>query len=214
MKDVGVYKYANQFFKKIMKFIVGDIPKDENFTPKEGNWKSLPSYNFSISYGISFFGPFFFAGLFLMFIYFLLLWITGEGLFDSPYEFFPALFLSLAFVPIFHEVVRAVVCPEKDVDFGIVMPNVPANWIMAYFNGNMSRNRLLLILGFPLIFSIIPILICAIFEITSPWITIPALINAFSSYSDLVLIYLVFVNTPKDAEIQVNGLDIWFKTVE
>ncbi len=195
-----------------MKFIVGEIPKDKDFDPTKDGWLSLPSYNFSISYGISFFAPFFFAGLFLAFLYMLLKWLTGEGMFDSPYEFFPALFASLVGIPFIHEIIRYWVCPEKNIEFSIILPNVPSNWIMATFNGIMSRERLLLILGFPLvILSLIPVFICALFGITSPWITIPIIINGFASFSDLAIIYLILANIPKTADMFVNGSDIWYK---
>ena len=199
-----------------MKFIVGEVPVDSDFVPKAEGWLPLTKPRFITSYLFNTLGTLLLGSVFLIVVNFLLVAITGQGFFDdSVFAYYLPVVFSFFIIPLLHEVVRILVIPLAKDALNVVMPNEFLVWLGIAFSGELNRNRILLILGFPfLVLSLLPVLVSVLFGINSPWLSVPAFVNGLMSSTDMILIYHILRQTSKDSLILVNGLDVYYKLVD
>ncbi len=199
-----------------MKFIVGFPPNDPEFDPKKYGWTQLDSPNFTVSYLLATIGSLLFASLFLFIVDYLLVFLTGEGVFGSVYEYYIPLVFSMAIIPLLHELCRLPVIPFDAKDERVItMPHESVVWLEVAYNKTMSRSRFTMVLLSPfIILSIIPIVLSLIFQFNSPWIYTPAFINGIFSADDFGLLYRIIKNVAKESLIRTDGLEVWYKSKE
>jgi hypothetical protein len=133
------------------------------------------------------------------------LWLGLTPLRDITHEV--SLFgflLSVAGIIIVHELLHALAHPMAGRSSHSVVGFSPAQaFFYGHYQGEMSRNRFLTILLTPLcIISIVPLLVSGAAQVSSGWVALVSVVNAFCACGDMLLAGLVLFQVPASGRIR------------
>lgn len=201
-----------------MRFCMGKVPPDPEFHPKRDGWRKFREPNMVVFWLCAIpVSVALFIGTFIA--------IAGVGDKSAKITVRPdttateiALFLS-AIVGLFigvlivHELSHLVAHPG----FGSSKHSVLGVWpkagiCYAFYGGELSRNRFLLIIAFPLIaLTIAPVISFWIVGKVNMWLAFVAMINALGASFDLLVIGMVLYQVPAATRIRNHGWDTYWK---
>ena len=185
-----------------MRFVKGPIPENEAFQPEMAGWNKLKELDIKWVRWIGF--PF---GLPVALA---LLWISNlqfSSIRDLSFLHFLIILLgAYALIPI-HEYLHALFMPKKQSDDGVVLGYWKEMKIFfAHYEGEMARNRFLLVLVAPLLcISAIPVVVLTVLEINLSLFTGILLFHAILCGGDLYAISAVLLGIPNKALIRNKG---------
>lgn len=142
------------------------------------------------------------------------LYLAGAGLAvlaTAAMMLLAAIPLALYFMA--HEFVHALAAPG----FGLTERSVVGVWpaggvAYAYYEGEMSRERLIVVLLMPFtLLSLLPLAVAAVFGFNLPILAAISVINALGSYVDLFNAADFFIRIPRGARVRLAGDGMWFK---
>jgi len=125
--------------------------------------------------------------------------------------------LALALLPLpayflLHEFIHALAAPGFGFSDRSVIGVWPAGGVAySYYDGEMSRERLLAVLLAPFFFlTILPLAAGAIFGLNPPILAVLSVLNAIGSYVDIYNSGHFFLRLPAGARVRLAGDGIWF----
>jgi len=192
-----------------MRFILGAMPQDPEFDPKNQGWTSLrepgPGKIQLIAIVMAVF-----VGLLLQ----LLFWLAGANV--SPLQNIRnvpiGLGIMLGIIPI-HELLHLLCFPC----FGISENSIIGFWLRmfgayVYYDGELSRNRAILISACPfMVLSIIPLLGSFVMLNISMLVVAVSYLNGLLCGADLISIFLLVKQVPSGAVVRNNGLHSYWR---
>jgi len=192
-----------------MRFIFGAMPQDPEFDPKNQGWTSLrepgPGKIQLIAIVMAVF-----VGLLLQ----LLFWLAGADV--SPLQNIRnvpiGLGIMLGIIPI-HELLHLLCFPC----FGISENSIIGFWLRmfgayVYYDGELSRNRAILISACPfMVLSIIPLLGSFVMLNISMLVVAVSYLNGLLCGADLISIFLLVKQVPSGAVVRNNGLHSYWR---
>jgi hypothetical protein len=130
---------------------------------------------------------------------------------DSPVELHPVwLAAALLGMPVIHEFVHALAFPQFGMTREIVM-GVHPGWLLyfyVYYDGPVSRNRMLAVLLMPfLLLTILPLVVCSILGVFSLPVLFFSVANAMGARVDISFFCILAFQVPSKAMIHNNGKD-------
>jgi hypothetical protein len=189
-----------------MRLHVGAVPESEGFVPDE-SWKPLREPGpvlmqcFALPLGIA-------ASAVLV-----LLWIHWTPVTKTPVVF-PILLAAvmLATFPI-HEIIHAAAYPGAGKSPKTILGVWPSRMLFyAHYDGELSRNRFIAVLGMPLlVMSIVPLLVSALVGHASVTIAFASAFNALAAGGDILGICLLLFQVPRTATIHNHGWKTFWK---
>jgi hypothetical protein len=183
-----------------MRFHVGAVPESEDFVPDE-SWKPLSGPGpvlmqcYALPLGII-------ASAVLV-----LLWIHWTPVTKAPVVS-PILLgaVMLATFPV-HELIHIATYPGAGKSPKTMLAVWPSRMLIyAYYDGELSRNRLIAVFGMPfLLMSIVPLLVSALIGHASVTIAFASVFNALAACVDILGICLLLIQVPRAAIIRNHG---------
>jgi Putative zincin peptidase len=190
-----------------MRWRIGQIPNNPGFTPDD-SWRSLREPSPWLLQLIAF--PIGVACAFIVgWLWFCLTPARGEAFAVSAGSFL----LVFASVIIVHELIHAAVHPKAGTTPQSILGFWPSRMLFyAHYDGQLSRNRFLLILAMPfVVISLVPLLLAALVKVAPNWLVFASTINALLSCGDVVGIGLIFTQVPATAIVQNQGWRTYWK---
>ncbi|HEY9062695.1 MAG TPA: metalloprotease family protein [Pseudobacteroides sp.] len=189
-----------------MKFVLGEPPKND-FTPELHMWNELKEpKNALVAQLIAL--P---IGIFLIvFVYVLAIIITKfsgfSKSFSHPSEMIQYLIAMIIIIPI-HEILHACVFPEGIKSKNTILGFWPkACAFYGHYDGEMSRNRFIIVFLLPLIsLSVFPIIAMGISGYINTFVIRICLVNAFAACVDMLGVILFATQVPKNAVVRNLG---------
>ena len=192
-----------------MRFIFGAMPQCPEFDPKNQGWTSLrepgPGKIQLIAIVIAVF-----VGLLLQ----LLFWLAGANVLpllnirNAPI----GLAIMLGIIPV-HELLHLSCFPR----FGLSKKSFIGFWprvfgVYVYYDGELSRNRAILISACPfVVLSIIPLLGSIVIPNVSVFIVAVSYLNCLLCSVDLISIFLLVRQVPSDALVRSKGYQSYWR---
>ena len=188
-----------------MKFILGQMPRDDSFCPEEHGWTFLkeppPSILFLVAVllGVLF-------GLGTTF-----LWVALTPIELSRFNLLYSLLVFPCIIPL-HELGHALILLAKKGVHKTFFGFWPARFAFyVYYTGPLSRPRYMTISIFPyLLLSILPLLICALFRATSFIVAYAGIANSFLCGADFATFLIVLCRVPAGTVLRQQGCDTWW----
>ncbi len=185
-----------------MRFVKGPIPENEAFQPEMAGWNKIKELDPKWLGWIAF--PF---GLPVASA---LLWISNlqfSGIRDLSFPHFLIILLGTYALSPIHEYLHALFMPKSQSDDGVVLGYWKEKKIFfAHYEGEMARNRLLLIMVAPLLcISVIPVVVLTVLEINLSLFTGILLFHAILCGADLYGFSSVLLRIPNKALIRNKG---------
>lgn len=124
-----------------------------------------------------------------------------------------ALVLPLAIYFLAHELVHALAGPS----FGLTDASIVGVWpaggvAYSYYDGEMSRERFMLVLLMPfLALSVLPLCLAVASGGNSPFLAALSLVNVVGSYVDLHNAGHIFLKVPSGAAVRMGNDGLWFR---
>ncbi|WP_345240602.1 DUF3267 domain-containing protein [Pontibacillus salipaludis] len=183
------------------------LPVSEQFRPEEEGWTMLKEPNATLAQWIAL--P---IGLFGILLVYLLAVVLGIEEFYQ-FRFGWNLLLAYAVMLPIHEWLHAVVFPAKlksdDIYVGVLMKYLV---FFAFYTKRMSRNRALAVYLTPfLVLSILPIVVMAVTGVYSLFLFDIAFLNAIGACVDLLAIWMISTQVPKEAVVRNKGYKTYWK---
>jgi hypothetical protein len=181
-----------------MRFHFGAIPISPDFTP-DTLWKSLREPSLwkknlvALPIGIV-------AGGVVA-----ALWLAITPLrYVTPTISLPAFLVSFAGIVVVHELLHTVVHPMSGRSPHSILGFWPSGGMFyAHYQGEMTRNRFVVILLMPLVvISFVPLLVAAVAQVTSGWVAFISAFNAFLACADILDAGLVLFQIPATATVR------------
>jgi len=192
-----------------MRFHLGPIPSASDFVP-DASWRPLrappPWLGNLLSLPIGVAAAAIVAGL----------WFLLTPLRMAPWrEMIPALpafLLTFAGIVVVHEGIHALTHPMGGRSRHSVLGFWPSIGFYANYAGELSRNRLVAILLMPiLIISLLPLLVSAVMQVSSPWVAFVSAFNTFLACADLLDASLILGQIPTHRIARYHGWRIYWK---
>jgi hypothetical protein len=189
-----------------MNFIVGPIPENPGFDPEREQWSGINEPDpirlqlWAIPVVLTVGGV-----LVLLFLS-----VTPVRLTDVPLPLYIIVFPFL--VPV-HEIIHAVFHPRQGLSEKTFIGFWPkALLFYAHYEGELPRNRFILILAAPFVFlSLGPVLLSALWQSPHPLWAAVSITNGLSAAGDLLGIPLILFQIPGDALIKNKGWRSYWK---
>ncbi|PRX28989.1 putative zincin peptidase [Orenia metallireducens] len=189
-----------------MKLKIGDIPKNKEFMLEENDWNILeePCEDKFIIYGILF-------GILLAYFSYLLV----ESFFEIELRNLNIFFDIVFIVVPFHEFLHIICHPNFGLsDKTILGLHLRKLYFYVYYDGVITRNRMILVYLFPFfILSFCFLLILLIYRIDSEFILYIILANIIGSGLDLISALFIFVKVPENSIVRNYGFKTLWKKV-
>lgn len=188
-----------------MKFIFGQMPKDDSFSPEEHGWtflkEPLPSTLLLIAVLL---GVFFGLGT-------TFLWVTLTPIELSRLNLLYTLLAFPCIIPL-HELAHALILPLKKGEHQTFFGFWPARFAFyVYYTGPLSRPKYMTISIFPyVLLSILPLLICAMFRTASFIVAYASIANSFLCGADFATFLIILCRVPPGAVLRQQGCDTWW----
>jgi len=205
----GTLRSHNNLKGSIVRFIVGEMPKNDEFNVEDFIEIVEPSKSTFQSIGAA-------LSLILGLLFFALWQLSGvfQGVDLSVKIIFVFVATMLLAIPI-HEIFHAIVYPLDDTEnmvFGF-WPDMAAFY--AAYDGELTRDRWLVVYLAPFVLmSVLPLLLHWTFGIASSWLAMLSIINAAYASGDLIATYFICSQVPRDAYIQNNGWTTYWRVKE
>lgn len=193
-----------------MKFHIGPLPENPEFQPEATGWKPLREPNpflmqlFAVPVG------FVAAGiLWLLWQKFTPARLSSQ---DILFESVAVLLVLILVIPV-HELIHAAVHPG----YGRTAHSILGFWpkallFYAHYMSLIRRTHFVIILLAPfLVLSVVPLLICALFQWNVPWLAFLSLWNALLACGDLFGVGVVMAQVPRAAWVCNQGYYTWWK---
>jgi hypothetical protein len=141
------------------------------------------------------------------------LWLLVTPLRDiTPAMSLPTFLLLFAGLVVIHEVIHALVHPMAGLSPHSILGFWASLGFYAHYDGEMSRNRLVVCLLMPLlIISIVPLLVSAVTQVSSGWVAFVSALNALCACVDLLLSGSVLFQIPATAIIRFKSWKIFWR---
>lgn len=111
-----------------------------------------------------------------------------------------------------HEILHALVFPEPIKSDHIYFGFHKMGAVFAFYTEDMKRGQMLLSMATPFILlSMVPWTLIVIYNINAPLLMLALLYHAFMAVGDLMGIYLIVKNTPKNSVLKNKGYHTYFK---
>ena len=199
-----------------MRFHYGEIPKAADFDPGVEGWESIREPGPLLLNLLSI--P---TAILLLSLTIWLMMVAGGGealviwqesaIESASSPFLPILAIVILSIPV-HELMHALAHPH----YGLSSNSILGLWLSrglfyAHYEGEMSRNRFLMILAFPyLILSLLPIASIALIGLAAPatvptYLAVAALINSILVSGDAVGFVLLLSQVPSAAVVRNKG---------
>jgi hypothetical protein len=184
------------------------MPKDDSFSPEEQDWTFLkeppPSTLLFISVLL---GVFFGLGT-------TFLWVALTPIKLSRLSLLYSLLAFPCIIPL-HELAHALILPAKKGKHKTFFGFWPARFAFyVYYTGPLSRSKYMTISIFPyVLLSILPLLICALFRITSFIVAYAGIANSFLCSADFATLLIVLCRVPAGTILRQQGCDTWWMIV-
>jgi len=199
-----------------MRFIFGMLPDDPTFDPAGAGWKIVASSTTSRP-GLLVIFSLAGAAVFLAAIAAWSVWVPNawHGAFTEAYPLGTFL-VCVAIGIVIHESLHLFAHPF----FGLSAQSVVGFWpkMMApyvSFDGQMTRNRLLLVSLTPfLALSVLPFLLAVFAGYSNTYVALLAIINASASIWDIHLAIVAATSIPADATVRAHSGYLWWHKVD
>lgn len=194
-----------------MRFHFGAIPISSDITP-DASWKPLrqpsPWMALFAAIPIGIVSAVAVAGLWLA--------MTPLHLHDMTALSLRGMLLSFAGMVVVHELIHVLVHPMSGRSpQSIVGAGGPTTGIYAHYAGEMTRNRLVAIYFTPLVvISFVPLLVAAVAQVASGWVTFISVVNAFGACLDILDAGLILLQVPAAARVRFRSLKIYWREHE
>lgn len=184
-----------------MRFHWGAVPKSPDFTPDEA-WKPLKEFSpwlaqlASLPIGLA-------AAAGVVVLWFTITPLKAAALIFSMPDFLVA---SIGFV-IVHELIHAAAHPLAGRSSRSLLGIWPSRLIAyAYYDGELTRNRLVTILLMPfLVITFAPLLFSVITRSVSVWVAFVSVLNALGSSVDILFAAMLLVQVPPAGVVRNQG---------
>jgi hypothetical protein len=190
-----------------MRFHLGAIPNSPDFVP-DAPWRALrqapsPMLENLLAQPIGIAAAVTVAAL----------WFLVTPLRDiTPAMSLPVFLFLFAGLVVVHELIHALVHPMAGLSTRSILGFWASLGFYAHYDGEMSRNRLVVCLLMPLlIISIVPLLVSAITQVSSGWIAFVSTFNALCSCVDLLLAGSVLLQIPSTAIVRFKSWRVFWK---
>lgn len=184
-----------------MRFHYGGIPASPDFAP-DASWKpmrELPPWSIQ------------FVALPIGIVTTAFVWILWDGFTPvrlNPFtmELVPLLALCLG-LPVVHELIHAALHPGA----GRSSRTILGFWLKcgmfyAYYDGELSRNRLVTIALLPLfVMTILPLVVSAALGSASEWVAFVSCLNALGACGDVFVAGVILFQVPPNATLRNQG---------
>src|SRR6266516_4841603 len=175
-----------------MRFHLGAIPSSPDFVP-DTSWKSLREPIPWLAQFIAL--PIGVVAAALVGV----LWFTMTPLrIAAPKVPLPAFLLSFAGIIVIHELIHAAVHPMAGRSPHSILGFWPSRMLFyAHYDGELTRNRFVVILLMPLaVISVAPLLVAAIAQVTCGWVAFISAFNALLACGDMLGAGMVLFQVP------------------
>jgi hypothetical protein len=141
------------------------------------------------------------------------LWFFVTPLQDiTPAMGLPAYGLLVVGFVVAHELIHALLHPMAGLSSRSILGFWAALGFYAHYDGEMSRNRLVVCLLMPLlVLSVVPLLVSAITQVAPGWIAFVSALNALAACVDLLLAGSVLIQVPATAIVRFKSWRIFWK---
>jgi hypothetical protein len=127
----------------------------------------------------------------------------------------PAFLLSFAGIVVVHELIHALAHPMAGRSPHSVLgfaPSPVSGGFYAHYDGELSRNRLIVILLMPvLIISIFPLFVSAVAQVSSGWVAFVSAFNAFCACVDMLNAGLLLYQVPATGIVRFQSSRIYWR---
>ena len=195
-----------------MRLHYGAPPENKDFNPEAEGWHSIREP-----------GPI--AMQFIAIpVAFLLLVLWAAFLLSFQQDSFPfqglridlnALLVLFLFIPL-HELLHAFTHPQWGISSNSMIGIWPSRGLFyAHYEGEMSRNRFLLVFGMPLIvLGVLPTLLIAMIPELMQSLLLPSLFGMIFACGDLVGVGFIFFQVPRSAVVRNKGWKTYWKSTQ
>jgi hypothetical protein len=137
---------------------------------------------------------------------------SGLRLMSFPVPVF-GFVLCLVGVLVVHEFIHSWVHPQAGFSRRSVIGFYPSRMLLyCVYNGELCRDRFLAVLMMPLaIISLVPVIVCVVFQWFSFWLAYVTIVNAFVAAGDVLETITVMKQVPRHATIRGNGWSCYWK---
>jgi membrane protein YdbS with pleckstrin-like domain len=141
------------------------------------------------------------------------LWFLVTPLRDiMPAMSLPAFLLLFAGIVVVHELIHALVHPMAGRSPHSILGFWKSLGFYAHYDGEMSRNRLVVCLLMPLfIISIVPLLVSAAAQVSSGWVAFVSALNALCACVDMLLAGLILYLIPANRMVRFKSWRIYWR---
>ncbi len=186
-----------------MRVHLGAIPNSPDFVPDE-SWKPIREPSPWLMQLIAF--PIGVVAAVLIVV----LWFAATPLrLPSPMPIIsPFVFLALfAGIVVVHELIHAAVHPMAGRSPHSILGFWPSRLLFyAHYDGELGRNRFVVILLMPLlVISIVPLVVAVVTQAPSGWVAFVSAFNAFAACGDILGAGLILVQIPSTAILRNQG---------
>lgn len=198
--------WLNQSAGKDMRFIRGPIPEEHDFQPTEQGWNSIrePDPVWMQVFAV----PIILVTAALLFV------VITLGMVVAWRDVLGRFVLAYVFMIPVHELIHAFVTPA----FGMSRRTLVGFWpsrllFYTHYDGELPRQRLLAILVAPIVLlTVLPLLLCAIFDWNAPTAVAVACANGIGAAGDILGIAIVLTRIPRGAIVRNKGWRSYWKT--
>jgi hypothetical protein len=184
-----------------MRFHLGPVPQPESPESQPGNWTPLREAGpgvmqlFALPIG---------AAMCACVVY---AWIHATPLIKHPVANLPAMIIGMFVLFPVHELLHAVVHPKCGISRRSILGAWPSRMLFyAHYDGVLSRNRFIAILGMPLLFiTFLPLAVAMAFGHASVTIAFLSSLNALAAGGDIFGIGLLLWQVPRSADVFNRG---------
>lgn len=135
---------------------------------------------------------------------------------NLPVPSFLLLILGVLGLMALHELLHAVVHPKAGLSPHTVLGFWPSTLLCyAYYDDELSRNRLVASLLTPLIvISIVPLVVIAVGQVAFGWVAVMSCFNAFASCVDMLGVGMLLFQVPRTAIVRNQGWKSYWRQPE
>lgn len=188
-----------------MRFVRGPIPEEHNFRPTEEGWSSIREPNpvwmqvFSV--------PILLVTATLLFV------VITVGTVVSWRDVAGRFVLAFVLMLPAHELVHAFASPAFGMSHRTFLGFWPSRVLFyAHYEGELPRQRFLLILAaLTLALTVLPLLLCVIFDRNAPMVVAVACANGIGAAGDILGIGIVLTQIPRGAIVRNKGWRSYWK---
>jgi hypothetical protein len=189
-----------------MRFNLGRIPENPDFHPEEQGWTALREPGVAGIFAIAL--P---VGILLFLLAVLMLYLA-IGREATDFRLVPLVASILLVMPV-HEAAHLLALPHAGLSPEAVVGFWPAAvGFYVYYDGALTRRHYLLVSISPYLWlSVLPVVVCFVFEVYHPVVTYVVLANAAAAGADMAGFALVAAQVPRRALVRNQGVRTWWK---